>query len=98
MGLNLKAITNIQRQADILSDGHQDVVDQAVVATVAVTVIDDCMTRAKEARRPPVGLSTYARQACQQLDMLKEQLQAQAERAHRVYAEIEQIKKNLIID
>ncbi len=95
MGMNLKAIMNVQRQMDILSDGHQDVVDQAVSATLAITTMDDQMEKAKGTGRPAIGLTAYNQRTQRQLEMLQEQLWAQATRALRIREEIEQIKKNL---
>ena len=96
--MNLKAITNIQRQVDILSDGHQEVVDQAVLATAAIIAMDDCMKRSKDAGWPvTVGIRLYTHRIEQQLDKLQDQLRAQSLRALRVCDEIEQIKTNLKI-
>ena len=88
--MNTKAITNIQRQSDILSDGHQAVVDQAVVTTGAIIALD---ARQEDGG----GVSMYTRLVHQHLDALKEQLKAQAARTYRVCAEIDQVKKNLQI-
>lgn len=94
MGMNTKAITNIQRQTGVLSDGHQEVVDQAVAATATIARWDDQMETVKGAGRS-VGVSVYTHQVQCQLDRLQEQLMAQASRAIRVHNEIEQVKKNL---
>jgi hypothetical protein len=94
--MNLKAIVNIQRQIDTFSDGHQDTVDQAVLATNAIGSMDDCMEKSKESGKS-TGLPFRTRRANDQLDALESQLMAQAARALRVRDEIEQIKKNLVI-
>lgn len=90
--MNTKAITNIQRQAGVLSDGHQEVVDQAVATTAAIIALD-----ARQRRGSGAGVRIYAHQVSQHLDCLQEQLKAQAARALRVCDEVEQIKRNLII-
>lgn len=94
--MNTKAITNIQRQLDILSDGHQEVVDQAVSATAAISAMDDLTEKTAQERRA-TRRNIFLRPACQQLNKLQEQLIAQARRALRVYDEVEQIKTNLRI-
>ena len=92
--MNLKAITNIQRQTGVLSDGHQEVVDQAVAATAAIARLDNQMQKAEE-RGSTLGLGMHTARALTQLDMLQEQLKAQVARAWRVRDEIEQVKVNL---
>jgi len=91
--MNTKAITNIQRQASVLSDGHQEVVDQAVAATAAIIALDDRL----EESRQGAGISLHTCRAQTQMDKLQAQLRAQSLRALRVYDEVEQIKKNLKI-
>ena len=94
--MNTKAITNIQRQADILSDGHQEVVDQAVSATEAIAAMDDRIQKSKEAGNW-MGGKVCSSLVSTQLDELQEQLRAQAARALRACAEIEQIQASLKI-
>ena len=96
MGLNTKAITGIQRQTDILSDGHQEVVDQAVSATEAIIALDDRMEKSKESGSG-AGISMLTTQVHSRLETLQDQLQAQADRALRVRAEIERIKISMVI-
>jgi trans-aconitate methyltransferase len=96
MEMNTKAITNIQRQADILSDGHQEVVDQAVTATAAIAHLDERMEEIAQGGSS-AGLRILPRHARQQLGILQDQLRAQGARAVRVCDEIEQVKKNLQI-
>lgn len=93
MGMNTKAITNIQRQAVVLSDGHQAVVDQAVEATEAIIRLDERL-----AGRPRVGVNMSARAVNTHLDGLKGLLRDQAARALRVCAEIEQIQSTLKVE
>jgi hypothetical protein len=93
--MNDKAVTNVKRQIDTLSDGHQDVVDQAVVATGAIISLDERMKKAQEASRP---LGAFPiNHVKTQMDALCNQLEAQALRARRVRAEIKQIQRNLKI-
>jgi glycerol-3-phosphate cytidylyltransferase-like family protein len=96
MGMNTKAITDIQRQSDILSDGHQMAIDQAVTATAAIIVMDERMEEIAQGASS-VGLRILPRHARQQLSILQDQLRAQSLRALRVCDEVEQIKKNLQI-
>ena len=91
--MNTKAVTNIQRQIDILSDGHQVVVDQAVVVTAAIIAMDDHLDK--------LGLgaliSVCTPRVQRQLDKLQNQLRGQAARALRVCDEVEQIKISMKI-
>ena len=96
MGLNTKAITYIQRQMDILSDGHQEVVDQAVSATGAIVAMDDRVEKSKENGKWFPG-KMCSSLVSDQLNTLKDQLRAQSLRALRVCDEVEQIKLNLKI-
>jgi hypothetical protein len=96
MGLNLKAITNIQRQSDILSDGHQEVVDQAVKATEVIGAMDDRVEKSKESGKWSQG-RMCSNLVNTQLKALEDLLMAQAARAVRVCEEIAQVKKNLRI-
>ena len=95
--MNTKAITNIQRQADVLSDSHQEIVDQAVLATAAIINIDDCIEKWKE-HAATSGLSVHVSRAQRQLNVMEELLEAQATRALRVRSEIKQIKRNLKVE
>ena len=95
--MNTKAITNIQRQADILSDGHQEVVDQAVKATEAVAAMDDRIQKSKGAENWARG-KVCSNHVSTQLNGLKDQLRAQAARARRVCDEVEQIQQSLRIE
>ena len=95
--MNTKAITNIQRQMDILSDGHQEVVDQAVSATGAIVAMDDRVEQSKESGNWSPGKMCSSRVSTQ-LNTLKDQLRAQAARALRACAEIEQIQLTLKIE
>ena len=92
--MNTKAITNIQRQTGVLSDGHQEVVDHAVEATAAIARMDDRIQKAKEIGST-IGVSVFADRAQKELETLQKQLKAQAARAWRVCDEIEQVKVNL---
>jgi len=93
--MNLKAITNIQRQTDILSDGHQEVAHQAMLATSAIITLDNHIEKSKEAERPASGLGVYTSRVQRHLNKLQDQLRAQSLRALRVCDEVEQIKNNL---
>ena len=95
--MNTKAITNIQRQMDILSDGHREVVDQAVSATEAIAAMDNRVEKSKENGHWDPG-KMCSSQVSDQLNTLKDQLRAQAARALRVYSEIEQIQAGLKIE
>ncbi len=94
MGTNLKAITNIQRQTDVLSDGHQEIVDQAVSATLAIMVMDSLHQELKERGSD----ATFIAQAQATLTKLKTQLEAQGARALRVRDEIDHIQNTLKTD
>ena len=94
--MNTKSITNIQRQLDILSDGHQQVVDQAVETTAAIIALDARLDKSKESSLV-VSVSMFTSRLQNQLDRLQEQLVAQSERASRVHDEIVQIRKALKI-
>jgi hypothetical protein len=91
MGLNSKAVTNVKRQLDTLSDGHQDIVVQAVKATTAIIKLDERLESKCNTRM-------HGRLATQDLDELLNLLSAQATRALRVCSEIKQIKRTLRVD
>lgn len=91
--MNIKVITDIQRQLDVLSDGHQNVVDQAVRATGAISNLDDRIE--KYGSNSGVGL--YTRQVAEQLGLLDDQFAIQEARIKRVRAEIAESRKNLKI-
>jgi len=89
--MNDKAVLNIQRQVDTLSDGHRAVVDQAVKATGMIVRMDDRL-------ESKGGAGMLSRLSGKGLEELRYLLLAQAARALRVCAEVEEIQRTLKVN
>lgn len=79
---------NLKNLIEMLSDGHQDVAQQASDANVSFMKLDEALAEGK-------GGAIFQKFTCRKLEVLLELLEAHEKRVARVREEVREILKNI---